>query len=1142
VAKDPLERHAIIWTPVHADDTTVFFNSTGGTGSPVMFVKTLDARSNVVGATLAGDTGAATIYEVHYGANQWLVLPNESQALQSVTSGTFVGATVLAHGKITYDAAGHGLPMVVQKETSTRVFATASLTYDAYGNVATRTRPNQVALGTNGKSRSYVYDALGLHVAAEIDELGHRVEHDWDAALGLEVEVRGPQQGSVMPHEHTTYDGLGRPLTRTRLKNVGNSAPTEMLVFYAGYSDTPDNHVAITQSRTDYTNSAWQQVTTTLDALGRTIKEARATSATTAEVTSRRYDAAGNLVEVDAPNPAGPSPATVAYTYGYDALGRVTKQTSPAHSSKTIQYSPVYTTETEHPTDGSVAVKRVTGRDAFGRLISVSEGVTTRATAGYAYDGLDRVRHIVDGDGVMTDIVYWLSGERAKVTRAGSALVYQYDPDGNMIALSYPRPATVSATDPAWISTWSYDALDRVVVSTPATRDLSPADQARYLANVATLYTYDEPTHANGVGQLTTVTYPFGTVGYDYSIEGWVSAETRSLHVAPDGTTLTATGKLSTTLYTPFGAPQIVTYPDDPTYATSSRVTYDLQGRPGRLDVGQNGNNFQVGIATWTRNAAGLVATRTSSTGSLTTVDQTFAYDASGRNVGDVVNGLLVSGGTSGVLAGETMIVGQDGNVHSVLDRASGRRLTFTYDDLEQLATATSSASDYTAAFGYSPGGKLIAANVQSPIAGVATRNVLYDFKTGDGAPFVRPDLADPAAVRQLTNPDGTSFATFAYDESSNLRSKSVGSATSTFAYDGDNRLREAKTPAGDEVYFYDRSGDRILTYRPAANGQAASLRHRFGGTEITVDTTGARTSTTDIALGAHPAARVTNHDVTKIETLFHGVLGNLLAVLDGGKVVRARYSYGPFGEVLSASGPDAAAFDHTYEDKARDALTQLSYYGARYYDLLTATWTQLDPLFRALPDAAGAAPRNMALFTFSLNNPMRYVDPDGRGVDEVEEDEAAVAELVEDAEAVVDKVGATVDAADDTLMEVVANVTEAAAESGVEDGPIEELAQTSADIAKKAADLQTQANAATNAGQRVTVLQSGGNTLKQSTVDALNKFAGTNFDKGMWKQAVEALKDGVVPPDYHGKIMSNAEYWSKEGREVLGNLIDYLP
>jgi len=41
--------------------------------------------------------------------------------------------------------------------------------------------------------------------------------------------------------------------------------------------------------------------------------------------------------------------------------------------------------------------------------------------------------------------------------------------------------------------------------------------------------------------------------------------------------------------------------------------------------------------------------------------------------------------------------------------------------------------------------------------------------------------------------------------------------------------------------------------------------------------------------------------------------------------------------------------------------------------------WTQSDPRFRSAPDAASTKPRYALLYASNLNNPLRYLDPDGQ-------------------------------------------------------------------------------------------------------------------------------------------------------------------
>lgn len=68
------------------------------------------------------------------------------------------------------------------------------------------------------------------------------------------------------------------------------------------------------------------------------------------------------------------------------------------------------------------------------------------------------------------------------------------------------------------------------------------------------------------------------------------------------------------------------------------------------------------------------------------------------------------------------------------------------------------------------------------------------------------------------------------------------------------------------------------------------------------------------------------------------------------------------------------------------------------------------------------------------------------------------------------------------------------------------------------------------------TTLQTGGNTLKKSTLKALN------LTKEQGNRAIHNLKDDLlIRGDFHGKIMGNGDVVHPNTGQVLGNLFDYL-
>jgi len=106
--------------------------------------------------------------------------------------------------------------------------------------------------------------------------------------------------------------------------------------------------------------------------------------------------------------------------------------------------------------------------------------------------------------------------------------------------------------------------------------------------------------------------------------------------------------------------------------------------------------------------------------------------------------------------------------------------------------------------------------------------------------------------------------------------------------------------------------------------------------------------------------------------------LGSTAVVTDlDGRVV-SETAYYPFGvqryELQSTSW---FAGDYKFTGKERDRESGLSYYAARYYEPVLGKFISADPLFAATGDDGGN-PQRLGLYSYVLNNPMRYTDPSG--------------------------------------------------------------------------------------------------------------------------------------------------------------------
>ena len=98
-----------------------------------------------------------------------------------------------------------------------------------------------------------------------------------------------------------------------------------------------------------------------------------------------------------------------------------------------------------------------------------------------------------------------------------------------------------------------------------------------------------------------------------------------------------------------------------------------------------------------------------------------------------------------------------------------------------------------------------------------------------------------------------------------------------------------------------------------------------------------------------------------------NGNVAQLTKASDG--TVSAQYEYGPFGEVIRATGPVAKANPFRFSTKYQDDETDLLYYGYRYYTANTGRWITRDP-----HDESGG----LNLYAAVLNSPVEGVDPYG--------------------------------------------------------------------------------------------------------------------------------------------------------------------
>ncbi len=198
------------------------------------------------------------------------------------------------------------------------------------------------------------------------------------------------------------------------------------------------------------------------------------------------------------------------------------------------------------------------------------------------------------------------------------------------------------------------------------------------------------------------------------------------------------------------------------------------------------------------------------------------------------------------------------------------------------------------------------------------------------------------------------------WDGQGRLRSVDHG-ATATYAYDAEDR-RVKKTAGGQtRLYFHDKDGNAVWEYLVGAPFPWETFNHYFQGRLTVVNSA---------AANAAPLWVHSDH------------LGSPRLKTDASGAEFSRDGHFPFGASLMPSN-DGVKLQFT--GKEHDAETGLDYFGARHYDSVTGRFIRPDfeegqP--RAISHARLDIPQTWNKYAYTVNNPVRFADPDGHCTD----------------------------------------------------------------------------------------------------------------------------------------------------------------
>jgi len=162
--------------------------------------------------------------------------------------------------------------------------------------------------------------------------------------------------------------------------------------------------------------------------------------------------------------------------------------------------------------------------------------------------------------------------------------------------------------------------------------------------------------------------------------------------------------------------------------------------------------------------------------------------------------------------------------------------------------------------------------------------------------------------------------------------------------------------PASETRYLYD--GRLVLQERDANNLPTVTYTRRL-------DLSGTREG----AGGIGGLLARTDHGSGQSAFYHADGNGNVTALVNAQQLVVARYTYDPFGNTLSKSGPLADANLYRFSSKESHEPSGLVYYLYRFYDPNLQRWINRDPI-----EEAGG----INLYGFLYNDPLNWIDPLG--------------------------------------------------------------------------------------------------------------------------------------------------------------------
>lgn len=298
---------------------------------------------------------------------------------------------------------------------------------------------------------------------------------------------------------------------------------------------------------------------------------------------------------------------------------------------------------------------------------------------------------------------------------------------------------------------------------------------------------------------------------------------------------------------------------------------------------------------------------------------------------------------------------------------------SLTYDDSDRLAgisDAAGSTSLLSETYTHNAD-NLLTAQSSSTVSYTPLHQVQNSELSGSTISYSY-DAAD-----RLTEIEGATTATLAYNGGSQLTTSTVGTAATDYGFDPDGDRTSVTPPTGAATENTYNQAQQLtgasttgLTASYSYNGDGLRMSKRVNGTteQYTWDQSGSlplllQDGSTDFIYG--PGGITLEQVAAGTASYFlHDWQGSTVGLTSSKGSLVASFTYDAYGNLTSSSG--SASTSLLFQGQYRDAETGFYYLQARYYDPSTGQFLTRDPLNPLVP------------YAYAVGDPVNASDPTG--------------------------------------------------------------------------------------------------------------------------------------------------------------------